>query len=133
MITSFTGEYRWLSNFYPCSVWLEGVEYPSVEHAYQAAKFPASERRPFLTCTAAKAKALGKSRPAITAAEKRKVMKNLLAQKFSGQPLRGLLEATGSQLIVEGNTWGDTFWGVCEGRGKNVLGELIMQVRRERP
>lgn len=37
-IAQFQGEYRFLSNFAPCTVTYDGVEYPSVEHAYQAAK-----------------------------------------------------------------------------------------------
>lgn len=38
IISSFAGEYRFLSNFWPCSVTLHEYEFPSVEHAYQAAK-----------------------------------------------------------------------------------------------
>ena len=38
MIKSFSEEYRWLSNFWPATVVYDGVEYPAVEHAYQAAK-----------------------------------------------------------------------------------------------
>lgn len=37
-IDSFRGNFRWLSNFWPCSVVLDGVVYPSVENAYQAVK-----------------------------------------------------------------------------------------------
>jgi predicted NAD-dependent protein-ADP-ribosyltransferase YbiA (DUF1768 family) len=47
-ISSFTGEYRFLSNFYPCVVHLDEEVYPSVEHAYQAAKtVNPEERKPF--------------------------------------------------------------------------------------
>ena len=38
MIDSFEGKYRFLSNFYLSPITYEGIEYPSVEHAYQAAK-----------------------------------------------------------------------------------------------
>jgi predicted NAD-dependent protein-ADP-ribosyltransferase YbiA (DUF1768 family) len=37
-IESFTGPFRFLSNFYMCEIIHEGRFYPSVEHAYQAAK-----------------------------------------------------------------------------------------------
>ncbi len=37
-ITSFSGKYRWLSNFFPVSICYDGITYPSVEHAFQAAK-----------------------------------------------------------------------------------------------
>jgi predicted NAD-dependent protein-ADP-ribosyltransferase YbiA (DUF1768 family) len=34
MIIKFQGDYSWLSNFSQCSIILDGIEYPSVEHAY---------------------------------------------------------------------------------------------------
>ena len=57
------------------------------------------------------------------------VMRNLLQQKFAQTPYRELLLATGNHLIIEGNTWGDVFWGVCLGVGENNLGKLIMEIR----
>jgi hypothetical protein len=61
------------------------------------------------------------------------VMLNLLRQKFApGSELRTKLETTTPHELVEGNTWGDTFWGVCNGVGQNNLGRLLMQVRDER-
>jgi len=38
MIDSFKGDFRFLSNFYPVNVDYEGIMYPTVEHAYVAAK-----------------------------------------------------------------------------------------------
>jgi hypothetical protein len=32
-------------------------------------------------------------------------------------------------ILIEGNTWGDTFWGVCNGVGENNLGKTLMNVR----
>lgn len=37
-IEGFFNEYRFLSNFWPAVVELDGIRYPTVEHAYQAAK-----------------------------------------------------------------------------------------------
>jgi predicted NAD-dependent protein-ADP-ribosyltransferase YbiA (DUF1768 family) len=37
-IDSFRGDYCFLSNFHPCKIQYEGIEYTSVEHAYQASK-----------------------------------------------------------------------------------------------
>ena len=34
----FSGEYEFLSNFYPCRIVYNGITYPSVEHAYQDRK-----------------------------------------------------------------------------------------------
>ena len=60
------------------------------------------------------------------------IMLGLLRQKFKkGSSLGNRLLATGNQKLIEGNTWGDTFWGVCQGKGLNVLGKLLMQVRDE--
>ncbi|MBE3085742.1 MAG: NADAR family protein, partial [Bacteroidetes bacterium] len=60
-IDSFTNSYFFLSNFYPCKILYDQIEFPSVEHAYQAMKCldPAS-RKEFLTCTPGQAKRLGK-------------------------------------------------------------------------
>ena len=59
-------------------------------------------------------------------------MLNLVRAKFKQNP--GLAEKllnTGERELVEGNQWGDTFWGVCSGKGENVLGKILMQVRLE--
>jgi ribA/ribD-fused uncharacterized protein len=134
MIREFQGEYRWLSNFTPCKVELDDVVYDSTEHAYQAAKtvIP-KEREGFIGITAGQAKRLGRK---ITMREnwelvKLDIMEDLTRQKYSVEPLRSKLLATGACEIQEGNTWGDTFWGICNGRGENHLGKLIMKVRAE--
>lgn len=45
--------------------------------------------------------------------------------------MRARLLETGDAMLIEGNTWGDTFWGVCNGQGLNVLGNLLMEIRQE--
>lgn len=133
-ILEFSGEHRWLSNFWPAPVILDGKEYASVEHAYQAAKRPPTQRRPFESCTAAEAKKMG--RPPYTIATKHwndrkvEIMRSLIIQKFApGTELGEKLLATGVAHIEEGNRWEDTFWGTCHGRGENHLGKLIMEQR----
>lgn len=135
MITEFTGKYRFLSNFAPSVSVRDGFYYPSVEHAYQAAKASEEEgRRAIQQCvTAGKAKQLGR-KIAIRAdweQIKLRVMLELLRDKFKNQRLRGLLLETGDQELVESNWWGDKFWGKCAGEGENHLGRLLMQVRDE--
>ena len=57
-------------------------------------------------------------------------MRSLIQQKFAlGSVLGEKLKATGARKLVEGNAWGDVFWGVCEGQGRNQLGELLMEQR----
>ena len=132
-ITSFQGNYRWLSNFYPHEVMLDGITYPSVENAYQAAKtLITSERIPFQKCSASSAKKLGYK---VTVREnwddvKLSVMRDLIMQKYKPNSSLGIkLLKTGNVDIVEGNTHRDTYWGKYRGVGKNNLGILIMQQR----
>jgi len=58
-------------------------------------------------------------------------MDECVAAKFRQEPYRSKLIATGDQLIQEGNTWGDTYWGVDleTGEGENNLGKIIMTLR----
>lgn len=57
-------------------------------------------------------------------------MQTLLAEKFRiNSPLAELLINTAPGQLIEGNNWGDCFWGVCNGSGRNMLGELLMQQR----
>lgn len=135
-ITSFTGDYKFLSNFYPCNVELDGEIYPSVEHAYQAAKtLDADDRKPFHQRplpTAGESKKLGrklKIRPDWESV-KLQVMEDLLVQKFADPILKKQLQETGDAKLIEGNYWGDDFWGVDKKKGgKNHLGKLLMKIR----
>jgi predicted NAD-dependent protein-ADP-ribosyltransferase YbiA (DUF1768 family) len=56
-------------------------------------------------------------------------MRQVLVRKFSHPELRAALLSTGDALLVEGNHWGDIFWGVCRGEGENWLGRLLMALR----
>ncbi len=56
-------------------------------------------------------------------------MAGLLVQKFQHPELAALLRATDDAELIEGNTWGDTFWGVCKGKGANNLGRMLMEIR----
>ena len=135
MIDDFRGEYRWLSNFHLCTVTYDGVVYPSIENAYQAAKFEDDDfRAQFVNITPAEAKKLGRS-PGMVAnwdGIKLSVMESLLRKKFApGTELAQKLVDTGDEELVEGNWWNDTFWGVCRGVGQNHLGKLLMKIRGE--
>jgi hypothetical protein len=135
-ILGFNKEYRFLSNFYPAKVEYDGLEYASTEHAYQAAKTedPAHRRRIREAQKPGEAKRLGKQGKMRTDWEQIKigVMKDLVRQKFSkDKKLKEKLLDTGDAYIEETNTWNDTFWGVCRGKGQNWLGKIIMEVRDE--
>lgn len=135
LIDCFRGDFGFLSNFYESSIWVDGLQYRSVEHAYQAAKSndPSTKELIRNARTPAIAKRLGKAVQLSLDWESRKVdlMREFLRQKFRNPLLRSMLLATENALLVEGNTWNDTFWGVCRGKGNNWLGRLLMEVRSE--
>lgn len=135
MIGPFTEQYRWLSNFHHCKILYEEIEYPSVEHAYQAAKTlnPAIRKHISHLLTPGAAKRYGKKltlKPNWNEV-KTSVMKGLIRIKFQDESLRRLLLATGDEELVEVNTWGDRFWGKVHGAGYNHLGIILMAVREE--
>lgn len=135
MINEFKGEYRFLSNFYACDIELDGVIYPTVEHAYQAAKTLDPEYRKLFAdrkLAPGGAKRMGKQVPLRPDWDSIKlgIMESLVRQKFDTHLALQLIE-TGDQQLVESNWWGDTFWGVCEGVGENHLGKILMKVRKE--
>ena len=134
MIRSFKGRYRFLSNFYPCQIKWEGKWYPTSEHAFQAAKtFDRHERELIRKLrTPGMARTAGRSVSLRADWEKKKIdiMIEILICKFSlNGNMKRLLFVTGEEELVEGNTWGDTFWGVCEGEGENWLGIILMGIR----
>lgn len=144
MIHQFQNEFRFLSSFYPVphGVLLDGVLYPSVEHAYQAAKLRPEKRLKHIDRSAAPGQVKRASRTNDFKVDVRddwdeiklEVMKDLVRQKFvPGSDLAEKLLATGDQPIVEGNNWGDSFWGVSlkTGEGQNHLGKILMERRSD--
>lgn len=136
MIAEFRGPHRFLSNFWPAEVAYDGYKWPTVEHAYQAAKFPRGSQ-PFLAILFSPrpgdAKRFGQGPGMRPDWDRIKlgVMEDLLARKFAHPALRTQLLATHPAKLIEGNRWGDTYWGVDlrTGRGENHLGRLLMALR----
>lgn len=139
-ITHFAGRFRFLSNFYPAPMRFrvhgEDMDFPTSEHAYQACKcddFQDSRAISHLQ-TPGQAKEYGgriKMRPGW---EDTKIMRmrDILLVKFATHsPLREALLGTADAELVEGNTWGDKFWGKVDGVGENWLGRMLMFVRTE--
>jgi ribA/ribD-fused uncharacterized protein len=138
-INSFTGRYEFLSNFFPSPIALWAYtgdlrEFPTVEHVFQSFKtedpiqFESIRTAP----TPGKAKRLGKACTLRKDWEeiKLEVMFRALTEKFrQNADLYEQLLSTGTALLVEGNNWGDVYWGVCGGVGENHLGKLLMRVR----
>ena len=163
-IAIFRGTF--LSNFYAVPVVLDGKNYPTVEHAYQAAKLSLldwnildQETKDEIS-EALKLKGyaasvvIGKelfTDEKMTAGNIKviseilqkhgyvdeewkdrriKIMINLLIQKFSTEEMKTRLQETGEKMLIEGNEWNDTLWGVCDGKGRNTLGIILMEIRK---
>ena len=130
-IDSFRDEYSFLSNFYVCFA-SPGT---TVEHRFQAAKAanPMDQETILATYTPADAKRLGRYVRMIPEWDsvKLSVMEKLLREKFANPDLKARLLATGDAILVEGNTWGDKYWGMCNGVGENNLCKLLMKIRAE--
>lgn len=135
-VRGFTGPYRFLSNFHSCVVHMDEIPYPSLEHAYQAAKTLDEDERNRVRKSpdAGIAKRRGQK---VTIREdwdkiKKRVMLKLVKDKFTRNESLGIkLLETGNALLVEDNTWGDTYWGKCDGKGNNHLGKILMRARHQ--
>jgi len=153
-VLGFFKEYRFLSNFQmsycQCSDDM-GFRYPSVEHFYQAQKTLDKELRKSFAYTeledspfneevkfkSPEFETPGQAKRAggqLSLREdwdqvKLSVMRDGLFQKFDDPQLKNWLLATGHTYLEETNYWGDKFWGVHNGKGKNELGRLLIEVR----
>jgi ribA/ribD-fused uncharacterized protein len=144
MITAFTGKNRFLSNFSPSVVRFNDIiddrEYPTVEHAYQAAKSIDYKTRREISRLDKPGDAKRKGNKIKLRGDwekiKLQVMEELVRQKFTRHALlRDKLLATGEEELIEGNNWGDHFWGCIQTNGGwhgyNHLGKILMKVRKD--
>lgn len=141
-IVKFESEYFWLSNFYEVPVKLGNLTFGSTEAAFQGCKYKAAlgdQRTQYefledmIQANPSQSKKLGK-RLSIDVDKwesiKVRCMREVVKAKFDQHDdLRLKLIETGAALLVEGNTWGDKFWGRCDGAGLNVLGSILMELR----
>jgi N-glycosidase YbiA len=136
---SSVGEpYGCLSNFSPHGVDLDGLWWPTVEHYFQAQKFPGTPHAEAIRLAASPkaAKLLGRSRQYPLRPDweevKDEVMRRAVLRKFElhEQP-REVLLSTGEEELVE-NAPSDYYWGCGrDGTGKNMLGKMLMKVRKK--
>lgn len=139
-LAGFFGTHRFLSNFWLAPVGLYDQPYPSVEHAFQAAKAidPADREAIRRSPTPAAAKRLGREvaiRPDWEAL-KCAFMFILVRRKFGDPGLARQLLATGAAPLFEDSTrWNDRVWGVVRAGeryvGGNRLGRILEATRSE--
>ena len=134
-IDQFKGKYRFLSNYYDCDVIVDGLLYSNSEAAFHAQKCTLREEQyQFMRLNPAEAKRLGRRVKLRSDWEliKSQMMYAVVKAKFQQNPLlkKKLLD-TGKATLIEGNTWGDRYWGQVNGEGKNMLGKILMRVREE--
>lgn len=139
VIDSFSGEHSFLSNFFPSPIqwrFQRGVVFPTVEHGFVWHKTTNPITRNLILqkdMTPGQVKRFGRRNVELRPDWediKLSVMKELVFEKFVQNPvLMGRLFDTGDAELIEGNHWNDTFWGVCNGRGSNHLGKILMDVR----
>ena len=137
IIDKFADEYGFLSNFSPHGFICDrGINWKTSEHYYQAQKEERNsiEMKAIMNAaTPGKAKRLGKGRGPVNWQDLSiGVMEKAVRYKFDHNPdIKQKLLDTGYAQLVEGNTWGDTFFGQVNGKGKNVLGKILMNLREK--
>jgi len=139
LITKFEGDTAWLSNFYVAPIQIDGWHYPTVEHAFQAAKTLDPDQKQAIAEASGpgQAKRLGRQAALRRDWEQVKVptMAQLLLVKFTQHVRLGrMLGELDGVHLVEGNNWHDQFWGDCycsrhrAEPGRNKLGKLLMEL-----
>lgn len=136
LITRFRGEYAVFSNLYGLPVRFGKYTFPTAEAAFQAMKTKDEKLWVWFAACGDPVEARKKGRSIRLREDWDKVkdmyMYLIVKAKFMQNPkARHLLLSTGTQPLAEGNTHGDTYWGVCRGHGQNKLGKILMRVRRE--
>lgn len=138
VIDSFDGEHEFLSNFYEAPFLFKARKVPTAEHGYQMMKATDDEDQAYVleADTPGEAKKRGNDIDIRSNWDNIKTitMYRVVRSKFNypqNQDLAQKLIDTGDKKLVEGNDWGDTFWGVTDDGGENQLGKILMLVRSE--
>lgn len=133
---SVNDEYGDLSNFAYYDLKIDGFIWPTVEHYFQAQKFmdKSYQKKIRMASTPMLAAQMGRDRKQKIRKDwesaKVGIMRTALVAKFSQHPnLEQLLLSTSDSKLVE-HTTNDSYWGDGgNGKGKNMLGKLLMQIR----
>lgn len=107
-----------------------------MEHAFQALKTNNIDEQEIIRLlpTPGQAKRMGRKVTLRSDWEsvKESIMKELVREKFlQNNNLKTMLLQTEDAFLEETNNWNDVVWGVCNGRGQNKLGKILMKIREE--
>ena len=139
-ILCFQGDYYFLSNFHRAKFsWDFWPCWVTAEAAFQSAKCLIEEERckfADISLSPNEAKRMGRQVQLRSDWEQVKdgIMEEIVHEKFFQiKSLARKLMATGDAELVEGNTWGDTYWGIDlhTMQGQNKLGKILMKIRDE--
>ncbi|KAF8945634.1 hypothetical protein BGZ47_002289 [Haplosporangium gracile] len=131
--------YGEFSNFYYAPITIDGLEWPTTEHYFQAQKFAHIEDKQYvelvrISKTPSDAAKLGRNRSFPLRPDweeiKDDVMRDCVLQKFLQHPnLTEVLMRTGDRYLNE-HTRNDSYWADGgNGTGKNMLGVVLMETR----
>ena len=138
-IDSFTDYFDFLHNNFQTPVYFSGILYPSVSHAYHAARSN-DERTRRAILNAETFQSLGNialriNDPIDWQEKKVKIMEQLVRDKFRrSKELQERLKLTeGRDLVMtyNDNNSKNIFWGVVKGNGQNQLGRILMKIRED--
>lgn len=134
-IYGFFGPNYYLSNYFKSFIDIDGITYPTVEHAFQACKTNNPNDKLYIALLGSPGLAKKKGRQVNLRSDwediKIKIMRDCLVKKFRHEDLRKELIESHPLYLEETNTWKDKFWGVCDNEGQNQLGKLLMDIRLE--
>ena len=137
-VYGFVDEYAFLTNFYPSPIVVWDMEFPTVEHAYQAFKSTDNDRFERIRTAATPGIAFRMGAQVPTSQYRKNWLRNreqhmyaLLVAKFTQhEDLAEQLIATHPSNLVHANQFGENFWGIVNNKGTNMLGLQLMHIRQ---
>ncbi|MFY0640990.1 MAG: NADAR family protein [Bermanella sp.] len=133
-----TEPYGEFSNFSDHPVKIDGKTWPTTEHYFQAQKFKDTQYEEKIRLLSSPMEAMiagqDKNKPLRKDWEQVKVdvMRTAIKAKFTQyDDLKQLLKSTQTSFLVE-HTSNDSYWADGgNGRGRNMLGQILMEVRQQ--
>jgi predicted NAD-dependent protein-ADP-ribosyltransferase YbiA (DUF1768 family) len=133
-IIGFKDKYEFLSNDYPCQIYLEwdDLAYNNVTSALIAQKSEdKGTRRKFTRLNGMKARKKESSIPDNPEWDKNKdkLLFDILMAKFKSSDLKKKLLDTKDKKLINVTTYPDPYYGIRDGYGQNKLGQILEKVR----